>query len=179
MRQYLVPALALALAMLPLASAQAADTATLGCVADTMGEAGRGLLEGDHDNNLSRPEQKHSYSDATQAALRAALQQCATRHGWSDKAAEASLMYTMSHATWPVAEQKARAAKIDLAAVKRHFNALTESERRSGTEMDTLQIMATRLSNAGLLTESNAALGGAICAFMIVEYRSRATFAES
>lgn len=178
MRGLLLLTIAAAVAV-PASSAQAADVATIGCVAAEMGQAGQALLSGDMEMNLENSGKEQKYRDETGAAIRAAASICATRYGWSDKAKFSAVMYTMARAGWPVAQRMAPARKIDVRALERHFAALPEADRRQGTSVAVLTKLAQAAVGAGDVVNDNAAFGGAIFGLIGMEYSARADFTDS
>lgn len=149
--------------------AYAADIATLSCIEKTVDPATKTQLQQDLEKNLSNPQGQQSYSPATIQGLQAAARACQGKHGWSEKATVAAILYSVTKLGWPVADRMGRAAGLDPKKVESRFMALPTAERAAAMDTpDTFRKVAEGAIAAGEVKESNANLAGGLLGLLAV-----------
>lgn len=168
-------ALSLGSVLAAAAPAGAADIATLGCVEKGMDQNARTLLLTDLEKNLNNPDAQ-SYGPETISAVQKVASVCKTQHGWSAKAMQAAILYTMPVIGWPLAERMARAQRLDPDALTARFRALPVVERNDAINDMVLGKLARGSLAAGELDETNAKLAGALYGLLGLREKSLADF---
>ncbi len=124
--------LRLAAAMLALgfpAASQAADLATLDCVAGKLDSATTDQIASDVRQNLSQPAMRGTYSPSVVTAVRVAAAACATENKWSDAASRPAILYTLAKLSLPTVQQAVTDHGLDPAALEAQFQNLSEEDR--------------------------------------------------
>ncbi len=174
-------ALALALAA-PIAiatPAHAADVKTLSCVEKNLDKAGRAALNRDLAKNLQNAGGGQTYGEDTVAALRGAAQTCKAKHGWSEAATQAAILYTVPKVGWPLAVQIGRANGLKPNALLKRVNALTPEEKAEGTSERVISKLATASAEAGEINADNAAVAGALYGLLTLKEKAYIDFQKS
>ncbi len=142
------------------APAQAADLATLGCVADKVSLPIRAQLVIDVERNLTETGKKHSYDPRVIAALREAAMACAKENGWPDPALRPAMLYTLATLGWPTAQKVATERGLDTAALETAWNALPEDSRNKPLTPEVNQQLAAATSGGADQSPEKAELVG-------------------
>jgi hypothetical protein len=143
------------------APAQAADLATLGCVADKIEVTIRAQIVIDVERNLTETGKKHSYDPRVLAAVKAAATACAADNGWPPAALRPAMLYTLATLGWPTAQKVAAERGLDAAALESAWNALPEETRNKPLTPEVNQQLATATADAvGEQTPEKAELVG-------------------
>lgn len=169
-------ALAFATPIVIAAPAYAADVKTLRCVEDSMSAASKASLAKDMEKNLDNSGGEQGYSPETVTAIQTATKSCQTKHGWSDKATEAAMFYTVAKLGWPTAVRIGRAKGVNADALARRVRALTVEQRANGTTNEVLTVLATGALEAKEINETNATLGGALLGLLTLQEKSYIDF---
>jgi len=168
--------LAFALPVALAAPAPAADLATLGCVEQGLDANARKLLVEDLTANINNAGKAQSYRQETAEALRPVALACKAKHGWSDKATQASLLYTAPKIGWPIGERIARQHGLDPDALARRFRALPETERNDAIDEDVLGKLGQGSFEAGEINDGNAAMAGALYGLLALREKALVDF---
>lgn len=162
-------ALAVASPIALAAPAFAADVATLSCVEKTVDAPTKAQLHKDLEKNLSNPQGAQSYDPATISGLQAAARACQSKHGWSQTATVAAILYSVTRLGWPVADRMARAAGLDPKKVENRFMALPELERAQAMDNpETFRKVAEAAISSGEVKSDNANLAGGLLGLLAV-----------
>jgi hypothetical protein len=172
-------ALAFAAPVVIAAPASAADVKTLRCVEDGMSPAARASLASDMEKNLNNAGSEQSYSPETISAIQGAAKACQAKHGWSDEASQASILFTVAKLGWPTATRIGKSRGIDAKALQRRVRALPAAQREQGTTEEVLTVLATGAIEAKEINESNAALGGAMLGLLALQEKGYADFQKN
>lgn len=116
MIRYIVPIVAVLLAATP--AAQAADLATIGCIAEKVELPIRAQIVLDVERNLTEVGKKHTYDPRVTVAIGAAGKVCAEQHGWPPEAVEPAMRYTLATLGWTTAQKIATERGFDVAALE-------------------------------------------------------------
>lgn len=159
---------ALAAATLSLGTAQAADVKQISCITETTDGATLAALDGDIERNLKNAGGEQQYAPAVVQKLQAAAAACKTRHGWSDKAAEAALFYSIGLRGAPIGRKLAAGAKLDFAKLERRLMTLPEAQRVNAMDPKILGKIAEDAVGSGEVVDSNSLLAGGILGLLAV-----------
>lgn len=161
------------------APAHAADLKTLVCVEQALTAEGKASLLKDIEVNLTNAGGEQNYSTATVTAIQGAAKSCAAKHGWSDKASEAAVLYTVTKLAWPTAVRMGRAKGVNPDALAKRVNALTPAEKANGTSEEVLTKLAEASAVTGELDETNAALAGALYGLLTLKEKAYIDFQKN
>lgn len=176
MLKFAALALALATPVVIAAPAHAADVKTLRCVEDNMDKAARASLDKDLEKNLANAGGAQGYSPATITAIQGAAKACQAKHGWSDAATTASILYTVPKLGWPLAVRMGRANGLNPDTLAKRVRALTQEEKAAGTSEAVLGKLATASAEAGEINGGNAALAGALYGLLTLQEKAYIDF---
>ncbi|UZK67248.1 hypothetical protein [Sphingomonas sp. M1-B02] len=121
--------LAIAGLFLVAAPAQAADLATIDCVAGKVDAAIVARLHADVARNLAETGKRPNYDPAVGAGIARAAAACATEYEWSEAAVKAARVYTLAKLGMSVAERVMGERGFEPAALEEQFQALPEESR--------------------------------------------------
>lgn len=172
-------ALAFAAPVVIAAPASAADVKTLRCVEDGMSPAARTLLASDMQKNLENAGGEQTYSPETITAIQGAAKACQAKHGWSDEASQASVLFTVAKLGWPTGVRMGKARGINADALARRVRALPVALREQGTTEEVLTVLATGAIEAKEIDETNAALGGALLGLLALQEKGYIDFQKN
>jgi hypothetical protein len=179
MLKFAALALALAAPVMIAAPAHAADVKTLRCVEDGMNPAARASLLKDLEKNLDNAGGEQGYSPETITAIQGAAKACQAKHGWSDAATTASILYTVPKLGWPTAVRMGRAKGLNPDALAKRVRALTQDEKAQGTSEAVLGKLASGSAQAGEINGDNAALAGALYGLLTLQEKAYIDFQKS
>ena len=179
MLKFAALALALAAPIVIATPAHAADVKTLRCVEDNMNSAGRAALDKDLEKNLSNAGGEQGYSPETIAAIQGAAKTCQAKHGWSDAATMASILYTVPKLGWPLAVRIGRAKGLNTDALVKRVRDLTQEEKAQGTSEEVLGKLARGSAEAGEINTDNASVAGALYGLLTLQEKAYIDFQNS
>jgi hypothetical protein len=165
---------AMASAAVP-ATALAADPANIGCVEAGIDARTRAELLIDVERNL-QDTKNQSYRPVVVDGVRAAARVCQGKHGWSDAAASAAILYAVPRVSWPLAVRMAKAKGVDAALLEKRLMALPDAERATATTREVLQKLASGSIAAGEIDGTNAALAGGVYGLLALREKALADF---
>lgn len=173
-------ALAIAVPMTVAApAAHAADVKTLKCVEDSLDAAGRASVIKDIEKNLQNAGGEQGYSPETVRAIQGAAKACQAKHGWSDAATTASILYTVPKISWPTAERMGKAKGVNVAGLVKRVNALSQDEKANATSEDVLGKLANLSAESGELNADNASIAGALYGLLTLQAKAYIDFQNS
>lgn len=172
MLKFAALALALAAPVVIAAPAHAADVKTLRCVEDNLDAAGRAAINKDLEKNLNNAGGQQSYSPETITAIQGAAKKCQAQHGWSDAAAQASILYTVPKIGWPLAARMGRAKGLNPDALAKRVRGLSQADKAQGTSEAVLTQLAQASAEAGEINETNASLAGALLGLLTLQEKA-------
>ncbi|MCW3848820.1 hypothetical protein OF829_16400 [Sphingomonas sp. LB-2] len=159
--------------------AHAADVKTIRCLEDGLDSNARALLDRDLQKNLENAGKAQSYSPELIAAIQKAAQACRAKYGWSDKATESAIFYTVPRLGWSMAARYARTKGLNPDAFVSRVKALSDDELANGTSEEVLTKLATASVEAGEINADTAALGGALYGLLTMQAKAYIDFAGS
>ncbi|MDP5278648.1 hypothetical protein Q9Q95_06905 [Sphingomonas sp. DG1-23] len=156
------------------APANAADLATIDCVAGKVSAAATAKLHADVSRNMTESGKRPSYDSAVGGSIASAAAACGTEHGWSEAAVKAARIYTLAKLGLPVAERVIGARGFEAATLEDRFQALPEETRnRPLTPTENQELIKVSVTEEAKQTRENAELLAEYFAFLsTIQYAS-------
>ncbi len=155
-------------------SAQAADLATIDCVANKLDKTVSAQIAADVSRNMFESGKKPSYDPMVGAGIATAAQACAGENGWSEAAVKAVRIYTLAKVGLPVAQRVIGERGFDTAVLEEQFLTLPEETRnRVLTAQETQELVRNAVTDEAKQTRENAELVAEYFAFLsTIQYAS-------
>lgn len=148
--------LSLAIAM---PRAEAADLATLDCVAGGASSALRERIDREVARNLAESGKRPSYDPAIGEELRRIGGTCATEHGWSEDATRSAVVYALARIGLATAQRVVDEKGFDAATLEDQFQQLPEETRqRPLSTADMQAVVIASVPDEAQQTRENAEL---------------------
>ncbi|MEZ0243126.1 MAG: hypothetical protein ACAH11_07095 [Sphingomonas sp.] len=158
------------------APAQAADLATIGCIASRIELPVRAQVAIDVERNLNSPGAPATYDPRVTAALNLAGKICADQNGWSEAALKPAMLYALASLGWPTAQKIATERGFDMGALEDAWAAVPEEKRNHPlVQTDYQELIRGFITDEALQTRENAELVKQCFGFLsVIQYSSYA-----